>query len=83
VKTEKGEVKMNLRTVGIILLVGGVLLFFFAVSQMQGQGAAAFLPLAVNQQIAARDQQWRLVQILGGLAAIVGGVMIFIKKPTS
>lgn len=75
--------KMNLRVVGIVLLIVGVLGFFLAASQIQGQGAAALLPFAVNQAIESADRTWRAVQIVCALGAIVGGVLLVVKRKVS
>ncbi len=69
---------MNLRAVGIVLLIAGVLVFFWAGFQLQDTNP--WLPAIVVQQREQANQTYRLIQIAGGLVAIVGGVLVSLKR---
>lgn len=74
---------MDRRTVGIVLLIAGVLVFLWAMSQISNLPPAFLMPQAIVEQNEQKEAMYRLLQIAGAVAAIGGGVLIFAKRSIS
>lgn len=68
------------RTVGIVLIIAGVLAFLWAGSQISNLPSDFLLPRQLQAQYHAQANAYRIVQIVGALAAVGGGVIIFRKS---
>ena len=74
---------MNRRIGGIVLLIAGVLLFLWAGAQISNFISPALLPFEMVQQQEQQAAIYRTLQIVGALAAIGGGGLIFLKQKTT
>jgi len=75
---------MNRRTVWIVLLIAGALMFLWATSQISNLPPAMLTPYALQDKlINGPMRMYRLFQIVGTLAAIGGGGLIFSKRAVS
>lgn len=71
---------MNRRTVGIVLLIVGILIFVYATSQISNLPSPMFTPAALQDSLINEPQgTYRVFQVVSALAAVVGGVLIFQK----
>lgn len=74
---------MNQRTVGLVLIIAGVLAFLWAGSQISSLPPDFLLPHAQQARYHAQANAYRIVQVVGALAAIGGGIIIFRQGATS
>lgn len=75
---------MDRKTIGIVLLIAGALVFLWATSQISNLPPAMLTPYALQEKLIQGPRgMYRLLQLAGALAAIGGGVLLFLKKPGS
>ncbi len=73
---------MNRRTVGVVLLVAGVLVFLWAMSQISNMPPDFLMPYAIVQRNHQAAAMYRIVEVIAAVAAVGGGVLA-LKKPGS
>lgn len=71
---------MSRRTVGIVLIIVGALVFVWATSQISSLPPAMFTPAQLQDSLIHGPRtMYRISQVLGGIGAIAGGVLLFQK----
>jgi len=74
---------MNRRSIGIVLIIAGVLLFLWAGAQISNFMPDAMMPYTLKQAQEQTRIVYNALQCIGAVAAIGGGILIFLKKKGS
>lgn len=68
---------MERKTFNVVLLIGGVLIFFWAGSQISNMSPDYLTPLAIVKQNHNTANFYRFLQLISVIAAIYGGVQVY------
>lgn len=74
------EALLNRRVVGVVLLIAGVLVFLWAMSQISNMPPDFLMPSQIVRQNQARESMYRTVQVVAALVAVSGGALIVLTR---